>query len=317
MEKIMRDCISASADAALLSPNKRVNYSFCMVLGVDDFRQEQTHFEWKHRLSNLLLHGSGTVCGLKVTSEPVGGDVEIRVARAYAVSPLGRWIWVERPLCARLGEWVAKNSQGASPPLGAGDHTAYVRLCYAECPTDLVPIAGQPCAAEEDTRAASRIYETAHAEFSWEPPCMHAEMHFREFGDLLSRVDIVPGHLSPDDSARLLEAVRDMGEPLPATSPPPSPPHHHPPHLSPPLSPDTGRLRLSEATACETIREALVIWVTEVCPHLRPKNLPSPPPDADDCLLLACVHFKLDGAGNLVAASVEVGDCERPVLVPD
>src|ERR1044072_9953597 len=117
MEKIMRDCISASADAALLSPNKRVNYSFCMVLGVDDFRQEQTHFEWKHRLSNLLLHGSGTVCGLKVTSETVDADVEVRIAPGYAISPHGRWIWLERALCARLGEGIVKTSEGQSAPL--------------------------------------------------------------------------------------------------------------------------------------------------------------------------------------------------------
>src|SRR6201995_3116924 len=153
MERIMRDCINASADKALLSPNKRVNYAFGMVLGVDDFQQEQGHFEWKHRLSNLLLHGSGTVCGLKVSSQSVsGGDVEGQGAPGYAVSPLGRWVWVENALCARLGEWVKKNGQQMSPPPGGGQYTVYVRLCYAECPTDLVPIAGQPCASEEDTR---------------------------------------------------------------------------------------------------------------------------------------------------------------------
>ena len=108
---------------------------------VDDFRQEQEHFEWKHRLSNLLLHGSGTVCGLGVTTQDAAGsgDVDVRVAPGYAVSPHGRWVWVERALCARLGEWVGKNSAQQSPPPGAGPHTVYVRLCYAECPTDVVP----------------------------------------------------------------------------------------------------------------------------------------------------------------------------------
>jgi hypothetical protein len=320
----MQDCCtSASADKALLNPNKRVNYTFGMVLGVDEFRQEQEHFEWKHRISNHLLHGSGTVCGLKVTSEVVGADVDVRVAPGYAVSPHGRWVWVEKALCARLGEWVAKNSAQQSPPPGPGPHTVYVRLCYAECPVDIVPIAGQPCAAEDDTRAPSRIYETARAEFSWEKPDGHAEWHYREFGELLSHVDIVQDFLSPDDSHRFLAAVHDFANVLAGhTSPPTSPPHdchdphHHPhPHVSPPVSPDTGRFTLSEATACDTIRQALTIWVTEVCPHLQ-KHLADCQKD-DDCILLACAHFDLDGAGLLVAGSVKVSDCERPVLVSD
>jgi hypothetical protein len=318
----MQDCCtSAASEKALLSPNKRVNYTFGMVLGVDDFRQEQEHFEWKHRLSNLLLHGSGTVCGLKVTTEVAGADVEVRVAPGYAVSPHGRWVWVERPLCARLGEWVVKTSQQQSPPPSPGQHTAYVKLCYAECPTDIVPIAGAPCATEEDTRAASRVLETARAEFSWEPPDRHAEWHHREFGELLHRIEFVEEALSPDDAERFLEAVRDFAR-VTDTSPPTSPPRdchdpeHHPQDFSsPPVSPDTGRFYLSEATACDTIREALTIWVTEVCPHMG-RHLAECQKD-DDCILLACVHFELDGAGLLVAGSVRAEDCERPVLVSD
>lgn len=318
----MQDCCtSAASDTALLSPNKRVNYTFGMVLGVDDFRQEQEHFEWKHRLSNLLLHGSGTVCGLKVTKEAAGADVDVRIAPGYAISPHGRWIWVERALCARLGEWIVKTGQQQSPPPSPGQHTAYVKLCYAECPTDIVPIAGAPCASEADTRAASRILETARAEFSWERPDRHVEWHHREFGELLHRVEVVEETLSPDDSARFLEAVRDFAR-VTDTSPPMSPPidcrdpEHHPQSFdSPPVSPDTGRFHLSEATACDTIREALTIWVTEVCPHMD-RHLAECQKD-DDCILLACVHFRLDGAGLLVAGSVRVEDCERPVIVSD
>lgn len=318
----MQDCCtSATSDKVLLSPNKRVNYTFGMVLGVDDFRQEQEHFEWKHRLSNLLLHGSGTVCGLKVTTEVVGADVEVRIAPGYAISPHGRWIWVERALCARLGEWIIKTGSKQSPPPAPGQHTAYVKLCYAECPTDIVPIAGAPCADEADTRAASRILETARAEFSWESPDRHAEWHYREFGELLHRVEIVEETLSPDDAERFLETVRDFGR-VNTVSPPTSPPqdcgdlNHHPQtHASPPVSPDTGLFQLSEATACDTIREALTIWVTEVCPHMQ-RHLADCQKD-DDCILVACLHFELDGAGLLVASSVSAEDCERPVIVSD
>ncbi|HEX8281815.1 MAG TPA: hypothetical protein VF588_00435, partial [Pyrinomonadaceae bacterium] len=334
----MRDCCtSATSDKTLLIPNKRVNYTFGMVLGVDDFRQEQEHFEWKHRISNLLLHGSGTVCGLAVTTQAAGADVDVRVAPGYAVSPHGRWVWVERALCARLGEWVAKNSAEPNSPPGAGPQTVYVRLCYAECPTDVVPIAGAPCADAEDTRAASRVLETARAEFSWEPPDPHAEWHYREFGGLLGRVEITEDFLSPDDSERFIEAVRDFARVLGGdTSPPPSPPdspplegpHHGPSehhghghdhgHSSPPDSPDSpdmGKFRLNEATACDTIREALAVWATEVCPHVNGHLLSCK--EDDDCLLLACVHFDLDDAGVLDIDSVRVENCERPIIVSD
>ena len=50
----MRDCMGTTTDIAPLDPNKRVNYTFGMVLGVKDFRQEQEHFEWKHRSEHCV-----------------------------------------------------------------------------------------------------------------------------------------------------------------------------------------------------------------------------------------------------------------------
>ena len=291
----MRECTTVSTDTAPLKPNKRVNYTFGMVLGADEFRQEQEHNAWIGRNSNLLLHGSGTVCGLRVTTHALPGDIEIRISPGYAISPRGKWIWVERELCARLGEWLARNAATLSPPL-TGRQTIYVNVCYDECETDLVPIAGQPCADEEDTRAASRILETARAEFSWTPPSPDVERQFRAFGEIFRKVEITDEIVSPDESQLLIDLVRGLGL---TTSPPVD------------FSPPVERIQLSEPTASETIREALAVWTTEVCPTLWPGN------EADDCVLLSCVHFELDGDSNLVISSVEVENCERPVLVPD
>ena len=55
----MLDFANTSTERIPLVPNKRVHYAFGMVLGLDEFRQEQEHFEWKDALGNLLLHGSG------------------------------------------------------------------------------------------------------------------------------------------------------------------------------------------------------------------------------------------------------------------
>ncbi len=299
----MANCLPASVENAPLDPNKRVNYAFGMVMGVNDFRQEQVHFEWKHRNSNLLLHGSGTVCGLRVTAAALkdGSDVEIQVSAGYAISPEGKWIWVERDQCAQLNQWLQE--QGKASP--AGPQTVYVNLCYRECESDLVPIAGRACATDDETRTASRIVETFSLQFSWKSPAQPAEDAVRDFGKLLAQVEIDHGSPpSPDDSELLLQLVRNLGCQA-------SPPLGSPPFLGP--------IYLPEGIACHTIHQALTIWATEVCPRLKPSG--------DDCLLLACVHFEVDAGGNviinvdpqgnLLPDSVWVDDCDRPVLVPD
>jgi hypothetical protein len=307
----MRDCRTVSTDSAPLMPDKRVNYTFGMVLGVDEFRQEQAHFEWKHQLSNRLLHGYGTVCGLRVSARALANvaDVEIRIAAGYGLSPQGKWLWVKSEQCARLNEWLQRFKGAMSPPLAPGRHTAYVKLCYVECETDLVPIAGQPCASEEESQAPSRIQEAFQAEFSWTQPAQPAEDLSRAFGEILARVEILPEVSSPvaaDDSVYLLELVRGLGQ-----------------DASPPLSPpvDEGPIRLAAASACETMRQALTVWVTEVCPRIKPQQ------GTEDCILLACIHFDVDASGNLsfqvdaqgnlAPGSVEIDDCVRPVLLSD
>ncbi len=293
----MRDCITTPADCSPLPPNKRVNYTFGMVLGEQDFRQEQEHFEWKHRISNLLLHGYGTVCGLQVTARPLedGSDTEIYVTSGYAISPRGNWIWVDHDQCARIGAWLQRHSGDLPGFAGPGSYTAYVSLCYDECLVDLVPVAGRACASDEDTRAPSRVLETFRTEFSWTAPDQAAEDQTRAFGDLLQRIEIIPEAGSPpdpDDSAYLIDLVRNLGLD----------------ELPPSLSPPEDSISLYASTLCETMREALAVWVTEVCPRFEGRS---------DCVLLAAIHFDVDAAGALVVDSVEIDGGNRPVLVSD
>lgn len=292
----MKDCITASADEAPLAPNKRVKYSLGQVLGVDEFRQEQTHQEWNNRLSNLLLHGYGTVCGLKVDKRLVNGQIEITISPGYAVSPKGDWIWVDKEQCALLGDWVSKHlndPDAGSPPV------VYVKLCYTECPTDLQPVAGQPCATDDETRVPTRIQESFRAEFSWTPPQQAAEDHFRRFGDLLASIEVVPDpiplpfvRIRQDDRGLLYDLVRDLC------------------HVSsPPHSPDPDKIIIYESAYCDVMREVLLIWTTEVCSCFSDPQ--------ENCILLACIHFGLGSNGLLDANTVSVQNCERPILVPD
>ena len=287
----MDDVIIASTDNASVAPNKKVNYAFGMVLGVDDFKQEQTHSEWHHRQHSRLLHGYGTVCGLHVDQQIDENDeLQIIVSDGYAVSPRGNLIWVDRAMCAWLQRWIDANQESLIPD-ETSIITVYINLCHDEVPTDLVPVAGQACAPIGDSQAPSRLQETFWAELSTQRPSQTAEDTIRYFGDLLGRIEIVadlPSPLEDDDRDRLIAIVRDL------------------PGL--PSPPDEVSFLLYEATACETIQTLLTIWATEVCPRLDPAG--------DDCILLACLQFELDGLGNLDEATLTIDNCDRPILVP-
>ncbi|SEQ07054.1 hypothetical protein [Nitrosomonas ureae] len=304
----MSECIKVSANKVPLDPRKRLNYEFGMVLGVNDFRQEQEHFEWKHQLSNRLLHGSGTVCGLKISAQsvPSGDDVEIRILPGYALTPKGHWISVESEQCGKINQWLQshKNDLNLSP----GPQHLFVTLCYDECYTELVPIAGQACASDEDSSKPSRILESFKIEFSLQAPDQLMEEAARTFGELMQRVEFIPHSSSPpelDDSELLIGLIRNIGI---VTSPPVSP------------LPEGATIRLLEDTACTTLRQVLNIWVTEVCPRL---TLPS----VEDCLLLADIGFNVDASGNLIVnldaqgrlmpGTVTIDESERPVLISD
>jgi competence ComEA-like helix-hairpin-helix protein len=313
---MLKECIPASTHSAPLNPTRRVNYEFGMVLGVTDFRQEQAHFQWKSQLSNRLLHGYGTVSGLRVTAEGVQNPhgVQIRVSAGYAVSPQGRWLWVENDLCAWLNNWLTDNVNQSSPPLGPGRHRLYVTLCYDECPTELTPVAGKACASDQDTRVPSRVQEAYQVRFSWQKPEQLGEDSIRRFGDLLNRIALAPEESPPlpDDSQRLLDAALELAI-LPEMS------------LTSP--PDAGPFYLHKETASETIRQLLTLWITRAHPQLYPAVFGPHRQDQADCLLLACLDVELDAQGNLVfvldaegallPGDVQVDDCDRPVLAPN
>jgi hypothetical protein len=314
----MKDCSAALLENAPLDPKKLPNYVFGMVLGPSDFRQVLENFQWKHRNSNLLLHGSGTVCGLKVSAQPLPGhtDVEIAISAGFAISPRGRWIRVEKDQCAPLNKWLQTQASLPYASPGPGAHKVYVTLCYNQCLTDLVPIAGQQCAPDTDTRAPARILESYILQFSWTPPAQPLEDRARLFGALMRQIEIVDAAGSlpdADNSQRLFAAVRALAlDPLPL----------------PGALPDGGPFRLNSADAEAAIREALTIWVTEICPVIRSKPEASPllEPAADDCLLLAAIEFTVgnngqvslpvDSLGNLLPGAIVIDETQRPILVP-
>src|ERR671933_1804673 len=91
---------TATPASPVLDPHQRVNYSLGLVLGVDEFQQEQFFHLERGRQHSRLLHGYGTVCGLQVTTN--GGQV--LVGPGVAVDRRGRVIEVDAAQCADLNQ---------------------------------------------------------------------------------------------------------------------------------------------------------------------------------------------------------------------
>src|SRR2546429_360243 len=163
MSDVNQQCVSLANGT--ISPDLRVNYEFGMVLGVDDFRQEQDYFLEKEYIYNRALHGYGTVSGLHVTAAPPqdnSQEVLITIEPGMGIDQWGRPIVVRNAQCARLGAWLANQQQQnpatvASHTGPSGDMHVYVVASYDECPDTVVPLPGQPCSSSDTTQAPSRI----------------------------------------------------------------------------------------------------------------------------------------------------------------
>jgi hypothetical protein len=72
---------------------KRPNYFFGRLLSVDDLQAEQDYHRHQRWLHNRLLHGSGVVTGLEVTTSGSG----VQISTGCALDCLGREIIVPAP----------------------------------------------------------------------------------------------------------------------------------------------------------------------------------------------------------------------------
>jgi len=324
------DFHTALADVHKLDPSKRVNYSFGLVLGVDEFLQEQTHLLEKHRRHSRMLHGFGTVCGLKVT---VPGDVnppEIRVASGLAVSPGGFDICVSYGMCAKVNDWLAANAQELRDRFGdpPGTVSVCVVLCYRECATDIVPVPGEPCRTDEEAMAASRLADSfdlklcipAEASPPLESPplgsppsagqthlCLCPPPSARktgelEFGQLLRRVEIDATATPFSTPAELEAAVKGILD-LEAGGTP---------------SPPSGPLSMDPVTAPEMLAILARVWATEVLPELLRRDRETCCGVAcGKCVLLADLQIQV-GPGNTVQggpSGITVDESRRPILL--
>jgi hypothetical protein len=313
-------CQTASPNLLKLDPLKRVNYTFGLVMGVEEFLQSDTYFLAKHHLENRLLHGYGTVCGLDVIAQ-ITPQLEVQVTPGWAISPRGQEIRVSQLMCLQVNDWVQTNKaalQALLPGPAPSSLNLCVVLCYRECKTDVVPIPGEPCRTQSSSMAPSRIADSFELMLCLDqdaspplasPPgsasdsgglCMFRPLQLeddsiRALATLLSEVQI-----SSTGPFLTLEQMKDLVRDLyqPTGSPPAGPPY-----------------LVSAQDARDFRGAALRTWITEVRPFIcAPQGAGPCCPPPEKCVLLAELVVNLNLGWN--ATGISVDDSRRPFLVP-
>ena len=291
-----------------LDPYKRVKYSMGLVMGVEEFEQEQAYFLEKNCLHNLVLHGYGTVYGLQVSKRNSGDDSEIVISPGIAVDPSGRNIRVPKTQCLnleRLNDWLNANKNEITSKGSSGNIDVYITLCYSECETDKVPIFVEPCQSEKDSNVSSRIADHFELSLSITPPPQLEEDAVRRFGELLRAIEITdePGNSTGTDE--IIELVQKL------------------PDWSVESQPiDSIKLRLPTEKASEILRAAFNVWITKVRPQILEKDENCSYSIWDDssvCLSMLHIPVKIAGDKLLVVDgnidNVIISDEDRPILL--
>lgn len=184
-------------------PFVRLCYQFGMLLGVDEFQQDQGFHLCKHRLSQRLFTGFGLVWGGAVTIASGMSDGQaferLTVQPLFALDELGRELWVQNPCTLDLRAWADQN-------LVTDGKRIYLTVGYQPCCVAPVPAVAAPCDDAASPTMPSRALETAALALSAdgvEPP-IDLSAH------LVGGKDAQPGNFAllvqqiKDDAARPL-----------------------------------------------------------------------------------------------------------------
>ncbi|HKV10068.1 MAG TPA: hypothetical protein VJ725_18150 [Thermoanaerobaculia bacterium] len=322
---------ASAVEAKAPDPTKHVNYTLGMILGVDDFNQEFAWLSGRDRWLARDAVGYGTLSGLQVSTDVEAKGPRLKVTSGAALTPRGQLVCVKPAQCAYLNDWLAANKDKLPELLGsplATTLTLYLTLCYRDCPTDPMPIPGEPCRSEDELLQPSRRADGFSLELRPKAPGQEEEDAVVEFVRWLRFAEVGGGgpYTSVDQFAQILrDAVQPIG------SPPPSP-------LTSPLgacgihfnfgSPLTSA-RLDPALLGDYLRAAFRVWIEEIRPRVHglcaggcnccggTQDNPCTP---DECVLLARVDVPVVslGAGEWRVddlKTVSIDESRRPLLV--
>ena len=123
-----------------------------------DFEAEQEYLVGKDRLHNSLLHGVGTVCGLKVQPHPNHECQHqyVYVDPGMALDCCGRELIVPQKLLVPLEELIAAGEVAVD---AEGTRDLFIALCYAEALDERIPVILPTCDCGDDNHGYNRINE--------------------------------------------------------------------------------------------------------------------------------------------------------------
>lgn len=170
-------------------PHKYVNYTLGMLLGVDDFIQEHAYLSGYDRWLTRELLGYGTTSGLHVYTDIDKDKPRVLVDPGVAVSPRGQLIRVTPTQCADLNDWLEANKEHIGDP-PSNPLTAYAVLGYRACPSDTVPIAGEPCRSEDEVMAPARLSDDFVLDLVLKAPDQREEDALQAFVAWLRQVPV-------------------------------------------------------------------------------------------------------------------------------
>ena len=295
------------APDAALDPLQRVNYTFGMVLGVDDFRQEHAYLAARDERALRETIGYGVLTGLGVAAPaPAPGPGEgqqVRVAPGLALMPDGRLVGVAAEQCANLQTWL--DAEKLRDPTTATNTTVYVLLRFAEASGSPVPIPGEPCRDESELSADARVVDSFALDFSWTPPDASEDLALRAVVAWIRGIKVrttVPAGQTLQTfqalvEAGLTEAIKtawgpDVHQPTAAQPADHVPPLPTPSQVSLPAPPK--QLQIPRADVAAYYAAAFEVWTrllrSGVMAHHGP--VPAAEPLAERALLLAAVDAK-------------------------
>jgi hypothetical protein len=316
--------LAATPDAVAPDPSRHVNYTFGMLLGVDDFKQEFAYLAGRDQWMARDLIGYGTISGLKISLDVAAKGPRISVSCGDALSPKGQMIRVCPSQCAYLNDWLTANQAQVQGMLNTSPPGSMVKLwltlCYRDCKVDPVPIAGEPCRSADDLMAPSRVVDDFRLELRLSPPMQQEEDAIRDFVMWLDQIQVT-------DAPGPFPTIHQFEDALRAAMLPISSPPNPATFFHSPLS----QLRVHTAQIGDFMRSAFRIWATEIRPLFH-SGWPSPggcscagetsqtsPPE--DCLMLAEIdvpvvnvgpgqNWQVDGARATV-----LDESQRPILL--
>lgn len=301
------------APDAALDPLKRVNYTFGMVLGVDDFRQEHAYLAARDERALRETIGYGVLTGLGVTAPKPASASEgqqVRVAAGLALTPDGHLVGVATDQCANLQTWL--DAEKARDAATAANTTAYVLLRFAETSDSPVPIPGEPCRDESELSADARIVDGFALDFAWAPPNASEDLALRAvvawIRGIKVRTNAPAGQtlagFQTDVELGLREAIKAAwGDNLAAPTvaqPAAATPALPEPSSVPTLPPPPRQLVIPRAEVAAYYAAAFEVWTRLLRDDFMAHHGPAPvaEPGAERALLLAAIDVNPGADGT-------------------